>query len=123
MSPTAIEIDLFLCSDWNFWATIISEYDLVFTSTLSRYSFTYPFYSLCGSLSTVALSPFNINSYQTFHIVMDFPFNEPQAQYLHIGEVRFVGIQFEGNKKNSKITFPVFKLLIQTQHLLQLFLQ
>ena len=56
VSPTAIEIDLFLCSDWNFWATIISvyvneEYDLVFTSTLSRYSFTYPFDSLCGSLS------------------------------------------------------------------------
>ena len=107
VSPTAIEIDLFLCSDWNFWATIISvyvneEYDLVFTSTLSRYSFTYPLYSLCGSLSTVALSPFNINSYQTFHIVMDFPFDDPQAQYLHIGEVRFAGIQFGGNKKVSK---------------------
>ena len=105
VSPTAIEIDLFLCSDWNFGVSRIfvyvnEEYDLVFTSTLSRYDVSpYLLDSLCGSLSTVALSPYIINSYQTFHIVMDFPFNEPQFQYIHIGEVRFVGIQFEGKKK------------------------
>ena len=128
VSPTAIEIDLFLCSDWNFWVSRIfvyvnEEFDLVFTSTLSRYDVSpYLLDSLCGSLSTVALSPYNINSYQTFHIVMDFPFNEPEFQYIHIGEVRFVGIQFEGNRK-SKPNFPIIQLLIQTQLLLQLLLQ
>ena len=128
VSPTAIEIDLFLCSDWNFWVSRIfvyvnEEFDLVFTSTLSRYDVSpYLLDSLCGSLSTVALSPYNINSYQTFHIVMDFPFNEPEFQYIHIGEVRFMGIQFEGNRK-SKPNFPIIQLLIQTQLLLQLLLQ
>ena len=77
VSPSAVEIDLFLCSEWNFWVTLISlyaneEFDLVFTGTLRLGSLLYPFESFCGSLSTITLTSWLLSSYQTFHIVMSF---------------------------------------------------
>ena len=100
VSPSAVEIDLFLCSEWTFWVTKISlyaneQFDLAFTGILHLGSFLYPLESFCGSLSTITLTSWLPSSYQTFHIVMNFAY-DPFIEYVNIGEVRFNGINFEG---------------------------
>ena len=98
---TVIEMDLFLCPEWGINAQFISVYanvesNLVVTSnSLNNLLFTHytPSQSSCGSLSTVAISlgdALTSSSYLTWHILFSsFP---PSIDWVHVGEVRFLGL-------------------------------
>ena len=98
VSLTGIEMDLFLCPDWDIGATRIrvyvdEEYDLAFRFGLSFLPFVQPSQSSCDSLTTVHLSggdTLSVSSYRTFHFLMDLPY-QSSIEWVHIGEVRFLG--------------------------------
>ena len=100
VTPTEIEMDLFLCPEWGISAQRISVYadverNLVFTINsltallFQRYS---PSQSSCNSLSTVNISledALTSSSYLTWHILVS-SFTE-FIDWVHVGEVRFLG--------------------------------
>ena len=101
VSLTGIEMDLFLCPDWNIGAPSMillyldSDYSLVYQSGLQ---FVSPDddnspQSSCDSLSTFTFTgnSFKTGSYHTFHIVVDLTVDD-SIKWVHVGEVRFIGI-------------------------------
>ena len=100
VSLTSIELDLFLCPEWNIGAPYISVYGdeksgLIFKS-YSEYidflvNFT-PSQSSCNSLSTfhIPLEEDNIISFFTWHVVVSFAL-QPNIEWVHVGEIRFIG--------------------------------
>ena len=97
MSLTAIELDLFLCPEWNIGAPIISvlatnNSDLIFSFDFERLAADYtPSNSSCDSLSTVSIPLQGDSSYLTWYILVRFPRPHEDIQWVHLGEVRFMG--------------------------------
>ena len=106
VSPTGIEIDFFHCPDWGIGSPVISVYfneEYNFTiRTISNDSnaIDLPFRAVettesdCDSLSTGMVSP-DPGPYHIFHILVTFD-TEPIDWVLYVGEVRFLGLNGEG---------------------------
>ena len=101
VSLTSIELDLFLCPEWNIGAPLIAVYgdesrDLVLRAIQSSplgSRFNQRSQSSCDSLSTVSI-PFGDDaansSYLTVHIVVQM--YQYSFEWVHVGEVRFLGM-------------------------------
>ena len=94
---TAIELDLFLCPEWNIGAPHITVYadntnnfnfDLSRTVNLLEYD-TNQLMTSCNSLSTVCVPLEEKSTYHTWHILISFS-TQPSIEWVHIGEVRFL---------------------------------
>ena len=100
MSLTSIELDLFLCPEWNIGAPNITVYgdnygsSFIFNdilATLNIITVLTPSQSSCGSLSTVTIPLSNTGtSYLIWHIVVSFP-PQSEIEWVHVGEVRLLG--------------------------------
>ena len=100
VSLTSIELDLFLCPEWNIGAPLIAVYgdesrNLVLRAIESSplgSSYNQPSQSSCDSLSTVSI-PFRgaaaSSSYLTVHITVQM--SQYTVDWVHVGEVRFLG--------------------------------
>ena len=111
VSLTGIEMDLFLCPDWNIDApTIIiyldSDYNLVYQSGLQFVEPVNSPQSSCVSLSTVTFteSSFLTGSYRTIHILVDQSVDD-SIEWVHVGEVRFLGIDTPTCLQSTTSTF------------------
>ena len=98
VSLTGIEMDLFLCPDWNIGAPSMivhfnSDYNLVYRSLLQFVGPVNSPQSSCDSLSTVNFTGdlFLTGSYHTFHILVDLS-QHRSIEWVHVGEVRFIGV-------------------------------
>ena len=96
VSLTAIELDLFLCPEWNIGAPIISvlatnNSDLIFSFDFEILA-TYhtPSQSSCDSLSNVSIPLQGDSSYLTWYILVRFPRPHEDIDWVHVGEVRFL---------------------------------
>ena len=94
---TAIEMDLFLCPEWNIGAphitvyadnTVSFNFDLSSTVNLLEYD-TNQLMTSCNSLSTVCVPLEEKSTYYTWHILISFS-TQPSIEWVHIGEVRFL---------------------------------
>ena len=102
VSLTSIELDLFLCAEWNIGAPLIAMYgdgnrDLDLRTlqhlTFLGSSYNQPSRSSCDSLSTVSIplqDDATSSSYLTWHIVVEITEND-FIEWVHVGEVRFLG--------------------------------
>ena len=113
VSLTGIEMDLFLCPDWNIGAPSIfvylnSDYDLVYHNGLQFVFSDNSPQSSCGSLSTVNFTggSFLTGSYRTFHIVVDMSV-DASIEWVHVGEVRFIGIDGPTCLQPTTLTSPL----------------
>ena len=111
VSLTGIELDMFLCPEWNIDAPRIIVYadvenNLVFNGSLPFQNYR-PSQSSCDSLSTVniSLGRFAGSSYRTWHIVVD-GFSE-DIEWVHVGEVRFLGTDEDPNAVITCITTEI----------------
>ena len=109
VSLTGIEMDLFLCPDWNIGAPSMyvyldPDYNLVYRSGLQFVPPDNPPQSSCDSLLTVTFTggSFQTGSYRTFHIFVDLSQHE-SIEWVHVGEVRFIGIDVPGKHIESAI--------------------
>ena len=111
VSPTSIELDLFLCPEWNIGAPGIYVYGyqnctLVFNPDVGEYiGTTLPKSQSCDSLSTVhiGLGERIIPLSHSFHIVVDFTSEE--IEWVHVGEVRFLLSTGPVQIQNCKMIF------------------
>ena len=113
VSPDSIELDLFLCSEWNIGAPGYFVYayqnsTLVFNPDMGEFiASTLPsrFQSSCDSLSTVCigLGERLFTSYHSFHILVDF--TSEDTEWVHVGEVRFFSPKNHPHIPNYKTTF------------------
>ena len=126
VSLTGIEMDWFLCPDWGIGAPSITvylneEYNLDSTNIL-----TLPFafadnrdslQSSCDSLSTVTFSggSFVWSYYRTIHILVDLLEYPSIAEWVHVGEVRFIGIDSPTCSSSSSITLSSSTLPISCE--------
>ena len=105
VSLASVELDLFLCPEWNIGAPNISVYaDKTggssftflpgFYMHVELYGSTTPSQSSCESLSTVAipLRGTEIPQTRTWYIVMSFNL-QPDIEWTHVGEIRFFEAQ------------------------------
>ena len=95
VSLTSIELDLFLCPEWNIGAPYISVYgdernSLVFSSSSDLLKNHDPSQTSCDSLSTVTISFQQLTTFPTWHIVVSFT-TQPDIEWVHVGEVGFLG--------------------------------
>ena len=100
VSPTGIEIDLFLCPEQGIGAPRITvyvnqEYNLAFSwDHLLFLPRVQPSQSSCDSLLTVSITGNLLLhaglSFHTFHILVDM-YYDSSIQWVYIGEVRFIG--------------------------------
>ena len=100
VSLTGVELDLFLCSEWNIGASFIDVYgddnnDLVLQSPESTNFIASKSVSetSCDSLTNVSISatPDHVgDSHHTWHIVVDV--GQRDGKWLHVGEVRLLGM-------------------------------
>ena len=101
ISPGKIELDLFLCPEWNIGAPSITVFADVSTSGLVYRLFSQhtnsdflkiytPAEHSCECLSTVRI-PLQLGepSYFTWYIVVSFEI-QPKIEWVHVGEVRFL---------------------------------
>ena len=110
VSLTSIELDLFLCPEWNIGAPFISVYgdnesSLVYHSSNFVVSHT-PNEISCDSLSTVTISFQDVLSYHNWHIVVTFA-AQPHIEWVHVGEVRFLGIGVDSTPIPTSPDVPV----------------
>ena len=99
MSVTSIELDLFLCPEWNIGTPFIVVYgdenrDLDLRNMQSAIflgnSYNQPSQSSCDSLSTVSIPLQDDDarsSYFTLHTVLEIIEND-NIEWVHVGEVR-----------------------------------
>ena len=96
VSLTAIELDLFLCPEWNIDAPRIevsasNNSDLIFSFDFETLATNHtPSNSSCDSLSTVSIPLQGDSSYLTWYILVTFPSSHEDIQWVHVGEVRFL---------------------------------
>ena len=100
---TTIELDVYLCPEWNISAPYITlfggaEDSLIFRADGDDRDFLvnyHPSEPSCGCLSTVRM-PIQQGepSYAIWHIVVSFHL-QPQIQWVHVGEVRFLDTPIE----------------------------
>ena len=104
---TAIELDVFLCPEWNISVPYISVYAHNSTDfkddgrkTNSDFFANYqPSEPSCGCLSTIRI-PFEPGEplYPIWHIVVSFHISEQRnVQWVHVGEVRFLDTPTDSN--------------------------
>ena len=94
VSLTSIELDVFLCPEWNIAAPFISVYadeknNLVFFHSPGAIIHNTPMQTSCDSLSTIAISFEELTTSPTWHIVASFS-AQPDITWVYVGEVRFV---------------------------------
>ena len=96
---TSIEVDLFLCPEWNIGAPFITVYADEKNSLVYRYTnssdnimnFTPDQSQIsCDSLLTIAITFQQSTISPTWHIVVTFH-TQSDIQWVHVGEVRFLG--------------------------------
>ena len=114
VSLTGIEMDLFLCPDWNISALSMfvyldSKYSLVYHN--ADLYVVYPDnspQSFCDCLSTVTFTggSFQTGSYHTFHILVDLHQHD-SIDWVHVGEVRFIGIPKSGDPLCLQTSSPL----------------
>ena len=122
VSPTAIELDLFLCPEWNIGAPYISVYadesndtcGLVFNYRSAQegdidflVNYT-PKGTSCDSLTNVSIpvqEAIRDSSYFTWHIVVSFA---PQLdiEWVYVGEVRFVDVPAACPNPSASVEIP-----------------
>ena len=111
VSLTGIEMDLFLCPDWNIGAPSIfvivnPDYNLTqFDNVLS--TAIYPERSSCDSLSTVTNSGDVLQAvpYHTVHILVDLTLHQ-SIEWVHVGEVRFIPTSSFPLTPSSTLSLP-----------------
>ena len=100
VSPTEIEIDLFLCHEEGIGAPCITvyvnvNYNLTFPNQGQGLLFiphVEPAQSSCDSLSTVNISADSLSvglPFHTFHILVDLS-SDSSIQWVYIGDIRFL---------------------------------
>ena len=109
VSVTSIELDLFLCPEWNIGAPFIAVYgdnnsNLVYSSSSSNFILSYAPNDI--SLSTVTLSLQEELFYHSWHIVVSFA-AQPDIEWLHVGEVRFLGTDVDSIPIPTSADVPV----------------
>ena len=97
VSLALIELDMLLCPEWNIGAPHTSLYGdenarLVFSSSdfIANY---YPLQSQqtsCDSLSTLSIPVEEMIAYTFWHIIVSFA-TQQEIEWVHVGEVRFLG--------------------------------
>ena len=101
VSLTAIELDLFLCPEWNIGAPIITvaasnNSDLIFGfDEILVADYTTSNSSSCVSLSTVSIPLQGDSSYLTWYILVRFLHDD--IDWVHVGEVRFLNGSVDGH--------------------------
>ena len=95
VSVASIELDLFLCPEWNIGAPFISVYadernSLVFSSSSDLIINDTPSQTSCDSLSHIAISFEELTTSPTWHIVVSFA-AQPDTEWVQVGEVRLLG--------------------------------
>ena len=116
VSVTGIELDMFICPEWNIGAPRITVYADVETTLVFNDGSDLPFerdsphQSSCDCLSTVSISlgRFAGSSYHTWHIVVD-GFSDYIVSWVHVGEVRFLGADEDPNAVITCITALMVK--------------
>ena len=116
VSLTSIQLDLFLCPEWNIGASDIAVYgdknsSLVLPNVrgvhvLGRSS-SNPSQSSCDSLSTVSI-PLQDDAVRSLHIIIEMDYIE--SEWVHIGEVRFLGISGDPNHTHSMSIYSIHNL-------------
>ena len=109
MSLTSIELDLFLCPEWNIGAPFISVYGDNESSLVYSFSSDFlmshtPNEISCDSLSTVTISFQEVLSYHNWHILVPFT-AQPDIEWVHVGEVRFLGTDVDPTLISSMFDF------------------
>ena len=106
VSPTGIEIDFFNCPEQSIGAPIIAvyyneEYNFTIrTRSVDSNTIDLPFKTVtitesnCDSLSNATVSPYP-GFYHIFHILVTF--NSEPIYWVYVGEVRFLGLNDEGD--------------------------
>ena len=94
VSLTSIELDLFLCPEWNIGAPFISVYSdeknsLVYSSSAQIIRHHTPSQTSCDSLSTIIIPFEELTTYPIWYILVSFQ-TQPDTDWVHVGEVRFV---------------------------------
>ena len=114
----SIELDLCLCPEWNIGAPYIAVYgdgsrDLVLrtiqTLTFLGSSNNQLSQSSCDSLSTVSIplqDDDTHSSYFTVHIVIEI--TEDSIEWVHVGEVRFLGTSADPGHTPSMSTHALY---------------
>ena len=90
-----IELDMFICPEWNIGALYIDVYAdensaLVYNDNSTRIGSYSPYSSSCDSLSTVTYTAgdrHRSSSYHTWHIVVEA---DRDTEWVYVGEVRFL---------------------------------
>ena len=112
VSPTSIELDLFLCPEWNIGASYVFVYadnssNLAynhFSNFIRSYT---PDNISCDSLSTISISDqIEHFSYRNWHIIVTF-ISQPDIEWLHVGEVRFLGTDVDSIPIPTSADVPV----------------
>ena len=122
VSPTAIELDLFLCPEWNIGTPYISVYadeskntcGLVFSDSsvqanvidfIRHYT---PDKTSCDSLTNVSIpvqEQVRDSSYFTWHIVVSFDL-QPDIEWVHVGEVTFMDVPAVCPNPSASVEIP-----------------
>ena len=99
VSLTSIELDLFLCPEWNLGAPFISvvgdernSLQLVYSSSSDLIINHTPSQTSCESLSTITITFQQLTTFPTWHIVVSFA-AQLDIEWFHVGEVRLLGTQ------------------------------
>ena len=95
VSLISIELDLFLCPEWNIGASDIFVYgdekdSLVFNSSSYIIMNHALLQTSCDSLSTTVITLGELTASPTWHIVVTF-ISQADTEWVHVGEVRFLG--------------------------------
>ena len=95
VSLDRIELDMFLCPDWNIEVSYIDVYadvdsTLVYSHKSTRIGGSYPRLSSCNSLSPDIVYFGDVqrsSSYHTWHIIVEA---DSDTEWIYVGEVRFL---------------------------------
>ena len=105
VSLTVIELDLFLCPEWNIGAPIIfvraaNDSDLIFSLDFEILAASIPSQSSCDSLSTVSIPLLEDSSYSYLTWFILVRFLNPHEDWVHVGEVRFLNGSVDDHPSN-----------------------
>ena len=107
--PTSIEVDMFLCPEWNIGAYVIHVYANQTSSLVHNSNFIVQKRlsgSSCDSLSTVSISleERNVENSRSWHIVMELR-KYSVFTWAYVGEIRFLNIGI--TKTGECIQMPI----------------
>lgn len=117
LTPYAVELEMFLCPQWNIGAPFITVYadnnpDMVFREKPISYFFAQyiPSETSCDHLTTVRM-PLRSNqlSYQYWHLLISFEY-QSSIEWVHVGEVRFIEVIIDHSSSIAPPSFIQSKL-------------